>query len=629
MDRSVKAPGTSSDLSEYKELIAVGTALGVTEAAGLSMQVGTALYGGPVQDVPWHPVGIVAGLATHHLQWTTAATGGAVTLVAGTVATALGSAWLWGRVCDKCSELSKGRKDRPRRSKSKEKIDERARYMARGKELVGLGRAAVAAKAAQLKVQLADGDEPGVLIGRAVVDGQRLYASYEDLHLDIWGPRQGKSTSRVIPAVLEAVGAVVSTSNKRDVVDATAKLREDKFGGRSWVFDPQSIAGQTPTWHWDPAAWVLGGDGDGAEERATELAGIFAASGEANSGDAFFEPEGEDLLAALFLACAIGKRPITDAYKWVTDVEDKTPIKILDAAGDFEEFAAGLASQYAAPERQKAGVFSTAKKMAACLKYSKIRRWVTPAAVDEAPREAFDVEDFVISRDTLYLLSGEKKGNAGPLITAFAAAIADAGEKEGNRHPGGRLPVPLLILLDEAANIVRWPSLPKQYSHFGSRGMVVITILQSWAQGVRCWGSEGMGALWSAANVKVLGSGLDDAGFLRDRSELIGDHYELVSALSKSQGNHRSVSTSRVTERTLTSSDLTAIPRGRAVLFSAGRPAVLIAPVPWMDRPYAAEVRDAITAAETASATQVSDPKSARARRLRVVSTTDQEGRTA
>ncbi|WP_280221318.1 type IV secretory system conjugative DNA transfer family protein [Nocardia neocaledoniensis] len=628
MDRSIKAPGGGDDQG-VKSLIATGAGFGLIEGAGASIRIGEALYGGPEQDVTLHPLHLVIELMTGQLQWTTAATGGAVTLVAGLAGTALGSAWAWGRLCDKCADLRKGRKDRPRK-KTKEKIDERARYMGRGKELVGLGYAAVAAKAAQLKVQLGDGDEPGVLIGRAVVDGQRLYASYEDLHLDIWGPRQGKSTSRVIPAVLEAVGPVVSTSNKRDVVDATAALREKQHGGRSWVFDPQGIAGQTPTWHWDPAAWVLGVDGDGAEERATELAGIFAASGETSSGDAFFEPEGEDLLAALFLACAIGKRPITDAYKWVTDSEDKTPIKILDATnGQFEEFAAGLASQYAAPERQRAGVFSTAKKMAACLKYSKIRRWVTPAAVDEAPRQAFDVADFVTSRDTLYLLSGEKKGNAGPLITAFAAAIADAGEKEGNRHPGGRLPVPLLIVLDEAANIVRWPSLPKQYSHFGSRGMVVITILQSWAQGVRCWGSEGMGALWSAANVKVLGSGLDDAAFLRDRSELIGDHYELVNALSKSQGN-RSVSTSRVTERTLTSSDLTAIPRGRAVLFSAGRPAVLIAPVPWMDRPYAAEVRDAIKDAETASAnTRVSDPKSARARRLHVVPTTDQKGRTA
>jgi len=72
---------------------------------------------------------------------------------------------------------------------------------------------------------------------------------------------------------------------------------------------------------------------------------------------------------------------------------------------------------------------------------------------------------------------------------------------------GGRIDVRPLIThefaLDEAANVVRWRDLPKLYSHFGSRGIVVMTVLQSWAQGERCWGAGGMKALWGAANVRV------------------------------------------------------------------------------------------------------------------------------
>jgi len=466
-----------------------------------------------------------------------------------------------------------------------------------------------------------------VLIGRAVVDGSELYASYEDLHVDIWGPRQGKSTSRVIPAVLDAPGPVVATSNKRDVVDATRELRMQRTGGRSWVFDPQGVAAEPVSWYWDPIEWVRGtDDGVGAQERAAELAGHFADGGEGTAKDSFFEPEGEDLLAGLFLACAIAKRPITQAFAWVTKWDNTEPVEILDAAG-YELLAGALSDQYQAPEKQRSGVFSTAKKMASCLKYSRVRPWVTPPEQGEAPREAFDVEAFVTSRDTLFPLSREVKGSAGPLVTALCAAIAGAGEREGTRSPGGRLPVPLLMVLDEAANIVRWRDLPKQYSHFGSRGMVVMTVLQSWAQGVRCWGEDGMKALWSAANVKVLGSGLDDANFLRDRSSLVGDHYELVNAVSRSPQGGRSTSTSRVTERTLTESDLAAIPRGRAVVFSAGRRAVLIETVPWMARPYAAQVSKAIKDAESRTAATASDPQSARAR-LRIVPTTE-EGKTA
>ncbi|MDE1674707.1 type IV secretory system conjugative DNA transfer family protein [Nocardia gipuzkoensis] len=603
MDRSVKQPG-KNDLSEWKELIAVSAGIGIGEAVGLSMRVGEALYADTPQDISWNPLSLALNLATGHLEWTGADTGGAVTLVAGAAVGVAGSVWGYRKVCVKCRVLAE--KLAPRRKIRREAIDSQARYMARGKELAALRREAILGKAQELRVQLREGDAPGVLIARTVTDGEPLYASYEDLHLDIWGPRSGKSTSRVIPAVMEAIGAVVVTSNKRDVVDATRAARST-HGRQSYVFDPQGVAEEPCTWYWDPIAWVLGEDGGaGAQERAAELAGHFAAAGEADKRDAFFDPEGEDLLAALFLACALSKKPITQAFQWVTDIPDKSPIDIL-IAGGFDLIAGALHDQYYAPPEQRGGVFSTAKKMAACLKYARIRPWVCPPAKGESPRTAFKVEEFVRSRDTLYPLSKEGKGSAGPLVTALCAAVAAAGEAEGVRHPRGRLPVPLLIVLDEAANIVKWADLPKQYSHFGSRGMVVMTILQSWAQGVRCWGHEGMTALWSAANIKVLGAGLDDAAFLRDRSELIGPHYELTDSVSKShgKGGGRSTSTSRTTETTLHASDLAALPKGRVVIFASGHRPTLGQAVSWQQRPYAAQIHAALDAIGQSDSTEI------------------------
>jgi type IV secretory pathway TraG/TraD family ATPase VirD4 len=588
MDRSVKQPGGSTDMSAWGPLIATVGGFGLSESAAASMWLGEHWYGAPAQEnMTWHPLKLPIFLMTEQLEWTTAATGGAVTLTTGTALAAVGSVWAWRAGCRKCRALYRDR-GRIRR----EAIDSQARYMAKGKELAGLGLKAVLAKASSLKVELREDDAPGVMIARAVADGQTLYASYEDLHLDIWGPRSGKSTSRVIPAVMEAPGAVLATSNKRDVVDATRKARSTD-GRTSWVFDPQGVAGEAPTWYWDPIAWVAGTDGGaGAQERAAELAGHFAAAGDLDGRDAFFEPEGEDLLAGLFLACALSKAPITQAFAWVTRPHDTTPVEILSDAG-WRLVAGALSNQYQAPDKQKSGVFSTAKKMASCLKYDRIQPWVCPPAQGEAERREFTAAEFVVSRDALYPLSKEGKGSAGPLVTALCAAVAGAAETEATRHPGGRLPVPLLAVLDEAANIVRWRDLPKMYSHFGSRGIVVMTVLQSWAQGVRCWGQEGMTALWSAANIKVLGSGLDDAGFLRDRSELIGGHYELANSVSKSKDS-RSTSTSRTSETTLTASDLAALPKGRVVIFSSGHRPTLGQAVPWFERSYATEIRAAL-----------------------------------
>ena len=126
------------------------------------------------------------------------------------------------------------------------------------------------------------------------------------------------------------------------------------------------------------------------------------------------------------------------------------------------------------------------------------------------------------SRDTLYSLSKEGKGTAGPLVTALTAATVEAAEELATTQPGGRLAVPLLGVLDEAANVCCWHGLPDLYSHYGSRGIVLMTILQSWSQGVEVWGRDGMRKLWSAFNIAVYGGGVKEPEFLGEFSRMVG-----------------------------------------------------------------------------------------------------------
>lgn len=107
-------------------------------------------------------------------------------------------------------------------------------------------------------------------------------------------------------------------------------------------------------------------------------------------------------------------------------------------------------------------------------------------------------------------------------MTALTVAITEAAEEYSQAQPDGRFRVPLLLALDEAANICRWSELPNLYSHFGSRGIIPMTILQSWAQDEDVWGKAGMEKLWSAATIKVVGSGVGGGNFLTDLSTLIG-----------------------------------------------------------------------------------------------------------
>ena len=155
-------------------------------------------------------------------------------------------------------------------------------------------------------------------------------------------------------------------------------------------------------------------------------------------------------------------------------------------------------------------------------------------------RPAFDPVAFASSTDTLYPLSKEGVGSVGSLVAALTMAVLDALEDAATRSPGGRLVVPFVGVLDEAANICRIRHLDAYYSHFGSRGIILLTILQSWAQGAEAWGDKGIEKLWSSANARIYGGGVDDPAFLRRLSDLIGTA-ERLHRTASSGGGRRTI----------------------------------------------------------------------------------------
>lgn len=473
-----------------------------------------------------------------------------------------------------------------RRARHGTRVDHASRYLGVRHDITPLSRSSAIAKAERLGV---DPATPGVPIGVTVATRETLYGSWEDMHIDIWGPRTGKTTSRAVPAILAAPGSVLVTSNKRDVVDATRDLRAEH--GPVWVFDPQHIAGERPTnWWWNPLSYVTD------ETQAAKLAEHFASGSRAPGArtDAFFDSAGQDLLAGLLLAAAVDQRPITDVYRWLTRPTDDTPMRLVAAAG-YDLTADQIAGVIYAPDRQRGGVYGTAQQLASCLTNRQIAAWVTPSGPDDQRRQLL-AEDFVkADGGTLYSLSKEGASTAGPLVTALTAAIAEAAEAQAARSPGGRLTTPLLGVLDEAANVCRWRELPSLYSHFGSRGIILMTILQSWSQGVDVWGESGMKKLWSASNIAVYGGGVKERDFLDMLAAITGDYDKTTRSVSTGKG-HRNVTAQLTRERILDAADLAALPPGRALVFASGARPTLIATQPWMSGPHVDAVRASIAA---------------------------------
>lgn len=299
------------------------------------------------------------------------------------------------------------------------------------------------------------------------------------------------------------------------------------------------------------------------------------------------------MILLLLLAAATGAEPITTVYRWASNPDDETPALILRMAGHSGP-ATTLFAIIALSERQRDGVVGTAAKMLTWLTNPDLLPWITPGT---GGRPEFRPDAFVRSTQTLYLVSMEGRGSARAIAAALTVAVVRAGETHASHSPGGRLPVPMMVVLDEAANVVRWPDLPDLYSHFGSRGIVISTFLQSWNQGVVAWGRDGMEELWSAANLRVIGAGVAQADFLTNISRLIGDHDIIrhdVSSSGKGGGlfdSGRSTSTRLQREPIFEPAELASLPRGRAVMLSSGAPAALVELRHWSACDYADDVR--------------------------------------
>lgn len=598
-DRRELAPGQSRT-AVLMRAVPLGGAIVAVLLVWLSLHAGARLDGGP--RPPVNPIEAVLSLATGRkgVRWGTGAT---IVLVAALVLLAA-----------IVTAIVRGRHSR---SANQARGDHAAKWMATRGDLVALSRQGAAAKADQLGV--AHASSPGIPLGRAVPSGIDLFSNWENMIVVVAGPRTMKSTAYAIPAIMSAPGALVATSNKRDVVDATRLPRQDF--GEVWVFDPQGVATTPATWWWNPLTYIAPFDPTTGEARrdpvtrwvaadeakAEKLAAQFCASAIAPGAktDAYFDGEAQNLISLLLLAAACAEEPITTVYTWLTTPSSTRAAAHLEANG-FQLHAESLAALTNLPDKQRDGVFGTARARMGFLRNRQLVTWVTPAA--EHLQQQFHPISFATSTDTLYLLSKEGEGGAGPLVAALTVAVIDAAEELAATSPGGRLPVPMVAILDEAANICRFRNLDSYYSHFGSRGIIIETILQNWAQGEEVWGDKGMEKLWSAANVKLYGGGVDDDRFLRRISDLIGAHTHLTrsESLSGNRGgtrNNLSVSVSSQERTILTIGELRELPQGRAVMFASGTPAALVEPMPWFRSDYAPQIEASLRQARTSTTT--------------------------
>lgn len=429
------------------------------------------------------------------------------------------------------------------------------------------------------KGRLTEGEQKGILLVKTYLKGEDRYADWRQTGVIIMGPGAGKSTGFAIPMAVDAPGLVVCTSNKRDLPDALRGSRD----GPMYVFDPQRISSRDkPAFRIDFNQYVTD------EVRAHKLAKVWmdASTPLGAKKDSYFDSAGPNLLAGHLLACSVAGLPISEVFKWLNKPKNRQPIMILEDAG-FTLPAASLEGVYSAPEEQRAGVFGTAAEMVSFLNNSRVRAWLEPTDILDK-RPVFSPADFVRSGNgTLIALSKEGHGSTGPLTAALTTWVLDEAEELAENSPHGRLRIPMMAILDEVANTCRKNDWPELMSHYGSRGISTWPILQNYDQGKRAWTEDGMGQMWGAANIRIVGAGQADAKFLKSFSDLIGKHmvteYSSNSSSGKGSGGY-SRTVSQKEKEVLDVDDLAALSPGECVVHSSGDRAFLARTIPWYER---------------------------------------------
>ncbi|MFK4763022.1 type IV secretory system conjugative DNA transfer family protein [Microbacterium sp. ZW T5_45] len=417
--------------------------------------------------------------------------------------------------------------------------------------------------------------------------GHGVWASVEDSILLLGPPRSGKGAHIVINAILDAPGAVVTTSTRPDNLTATLRARQ-RTGGPVAVFDPQHLAEGVPAGlRWSPIRGCE--DPLTAMIRATGLAAGTGLSAGGVEGGGFWEGKTRTALQALLHAAALDHCPPGELFRWTLDPSAAADaVAILTANPNAAVgWAEGLQAMIDSDPRTRDSIWQGVSLALAALADPRVLDAVSPREGED-----FDPEAFLRAKGTLYLLAtGAGANNSAALVAAFVEDVAEAARRIAATSPGARLDPPLLLALDEVGNLAPLPSLPTLMADGGGTGITTMPVLQSLAQAREKLSENAAGAIWDASIVKIILGGASNSKDLHDLTTLIGERDEVTD--STTIGDHGSRTAQRSIRRVpiMPPDAIRTLPFGTALVLLRSAPPIVTRLRAWTQLPDAARLR--------------------------------------
>jgi type IV secretory pathway TraG/TraD family ATPase VirD4 len=349
--------------------------------------------------------------------------------------------------------------------------------------------------------------------------GRLLYAERRHALVAFGPPQSGKSAGLAIPALLEWSGPAVASSIKTDLLSAT--LHRRRTLGDALIFDPFGLSG-LPSHTWSPLRAAATWDG------ALEVAWRLAAAGELDQrgveGGDFWAVAAEQRLAPLLYVAARTGAGIEQVVAWaygqgargldssldsvvaraVTADEQRDARSAYDAVRAFQSQA----------DRTRSSIEATAQALLRAYRFTRVAR--------SAMGSEITPERLLSSSATLYLIGDAKASKLlRPIFLALLSEVIDGAYALANRH-GGRLPLPLLVCLDEAGNVAPLPNLAEIASTAPSHNIQLISIFHDLAQARSRYRGQAETVV-NSHRARMLLPGVADLDTLRYFSGLVGE----------------------------------------------------------------------------------------------------------
>ncbi|MBE8524312.1 type IV secretory system conjugative DNA transfer family protein [Amycolatopsis sp. H6(2020)] len=351
---------------------------------------------------------------------------------------------------------------------------------------------------------------------------QRCWSAPEDSVGIVGPPRYGKTSGLIIPSVMWWEGPLVCTSTRGDILAFTGNRRRAlaaPYGGSVYVYDPFGSEYPETSLRWSPLA-----DCANPSVCYRRVAAMTAVAGQGVQDGDHWRGGAAAILRAYFHAAALEGLPLSTVRKWLAGQETRDPVAILRlSSSPGAMWADDLDALKLLGDRERGSFYSVAR--------NTLEATSEPTVLRSCASNELDIDKFLATRSSLFIIGPSHQQQAiAPLMAGLVDSIAQRAAELAATQ-GGRLDPPLLLALDEIANIAPLQSLPSLVSEGGGRGIVTMWATQSLAQLRNRYGVEQQAAILAATTAKLIFGGLSNGDDLHNISAWAGEERQTTTSM--------------------------------------------------------------------------------------------------